>query len=975
MSFEINSLLPAIVLILGLVAALVAELAARAKADGGDTGTYWSRIAARTCVAIAAPLLALYLIVTAFPDARASIPGVDRQEYWLFAPLLPWSLLLVLGLFQAAPAAAGRWLAGSIGYQIDRRGWAALCALPLAGLLAMGWSRLGNAPSSYPAANWTTAALLSITLLAVARSKPAAAAAAAAEAPAEQAKPGPSLPDWPEAMRAGGVALADLFSRPASLLKPRPTASDRLIAEWRERIAAKGSLGVSDTLLEAVHELTRPQAVAPGAERNRLILAPDNCGQHEVVGLAAADLSRKLGEATLIITPWPRPDLTERIKRWAAPPEGSTELPARVAAPRSWKDLQEAGDADVWIVDAETLSDRLLPRLRYEANKPNLQQRNLVSRIGMVVWWDVHAYTGALAANIWAISRRLHRIIRAHGRPGVRALALARGAAYGNAELSPFLQRVLPYRFTRDQETRIETAYVRPLRAYRIEHDRELMRTRAADVLPERAKRLPLTAALVSTQSGWTTRLDAPPHITAIERESLEKAHLGDDAIVADRLTTERPEAGASILPITEASALSLPEMLCQGARSTPAGPPHCVGILPPDNPYLEYLLQAFDRDDSPWRSSRLLIRAEGNPNIVRRHLLHALYEVEETRRGLETSLGWNRDILLATLRELAGTGQLIRREVLFLDDEGLLQADWLCRNDQPPDSRPRPLRTVSSELIEVRNLAAGDVEEAVPLEVDPDRAGIEAYPGKVFVTDGRRYRIDEWQSHQTVKDRRQIACEQTDQYLVTWRQRYPQIQRLQKVGDEITLEGLGVITHRFVADAVYREHLDGWLERDGSGRLDLRKLERPVRTSFTTRTLTLSFDPAPDEKALDAMAAAFRLMLPVHLGADDDSLEVVAIHGLRAGRDYVHGVAIVDLYPGGIGLVEAIEADNALLQNIFKWTHQWLREVAREGLAGADRLSASPLVRAAEGDATLDFAAAEELLARLSNAAHAARR
>ena len=122
-------------------------------------------------------------------------------------------------------------------------------------------------------------------------------------------------------------------------------------------------------------------------------------------------------------------------------------------------------------------------------------------------------------------------------------------------------------------------------------------------------------------------------------------------------------------------------------------------------------------------------------------------------------------------------------------------------------------------------------------------------------------------------------------------------------------------------------------------------------------------------------MAAALRPMLPVHLGADEDSLEVVAIPGLRVGREYVHGIAIVDLYPGGIGLVEAIEADNALLQNIFKWTYQWLRDVGREGMAGAERLSASPLVRAAEGEATLDFGAAEDLLGRLCNVSHGRRR
>ena len=967
MSFELNGLLPLVVLVVGFLAALLADLTARAKVEGGDTGAYWSRIAAWTCLAIGGPLVVLYAAVAGFPEIRPEIPFVDRQEVWLFFPMAVWGLFLVAGLFLDTMPARGRWLAGSVGYGDHQRGWVILCALPLLGLMAMAWSRLGDGPSSYPAANWTTAALLSLTLLRVGWSRPAAVAAIEA-APVEQAKAERQLTDWPEAMRRGGIGLADLFSRPASATRQRAPQTDRFLTEWRERIAAKGSLGISEALLAAVYDLTKAKAMAPGMERNRLILAPDNSGQHEVVGLAAADLARKLGEATLIITPSLRPDLIERIERWAAPPEGSNEAPAKVAAPRSWKDLQEAGDADVWIVDAETLSDRLLPRLRYEANKPNLQQRNLVSRIGMVVWWDVHAYTGALAANIWAISRRLDRIIAEHGRAGVRTLALARKPLYADAEMKAFRELVLPKQFdsSRD-EVRINTEPDRPLRAYLIENDSGLLRTQDADALPAPSRRLPLTSTFVSAKAGWRTRLDTPAEVADQERRGLEEAALDKHgARAADRITAERPEAEVSILPITDANALALGDLLATAGRSTERGLPHFVGILPPSNPYLNYLLQVFDTEGSAWKSSRLLIPAKGNPGIVRRHLLHALHEVEERRDSLAVTLGWDRGILLATLRELALAGQLVRREVLFLDDDRRLQTDWLCRNDQAPDSVPRPLRTVGADLITVRRPEAA--QEAL-FQVDHDRAGIEAYPGRVFIQGGERYRIDEWGSTREIAETRVIHCSPTDRFRTTWRRRFATVSRPKLVGERRTLmEGAGTVAYRFVADLAYREHLAGYLERTEDGPLRTYDNGRPIQVAFQARSFVVAIEPGPEKEALEALSAALRHVLPVHLGADEDSLEVVPVYGVFVDGSQLFGVAIVDLYPGGIGLAEVIESDPVTLQNILVWTHQWLRTPLGEGGGASERLSESPLVRATAGEANLDFQAAADLLNRLTS-------
>src|SRR5690606_12087067 len=137
----------------------------------------WSRIAAWTAAAIGAPLLLLYAFAAGYPEVAPQIPWMDRQEVWLFLPLLAWGTLLMIGLAAKTASAPGRWLAGSIGYETDNRRWVMLCAVPLLILLAAAWIRLGDTASSYPAAHWSTTALLSLTLLRVGWSRPRRAAA------------------------------------------------------------------------------------------------------------------------------------------------------------------------------------------------------------------------------------------------------------------------------------------------------------------------------------------------------------------------------------------------------------------------------------------------------------------------------------------------------------------------------------------------------------------------------------------------------------------------------------------------------------------------------------------------------------------------------------------------------------------------------------------------------------------------------
>src|SRR6185295_6142425 len=141
-----------------------------------------------------------------------------------------------------------------------------------------------------------------------------------------------------------------------------------------------------------------------------------------------------------------------------------------------------------------------------------------------------------------------------------------------------------------------------------------------------------------------------------------------------------------------------------------------------------------------------------------------------------------------------------------------------------------------------------------------------------------------------------------------------------------------------------------------GVERQQTPELKLPIQSEFATRGLVLRFLITPPRAALAALGLALRHVLPVHLGVEDDAIEVVTIPGTP-----FWGLAIVDLYPGGFGLADAIADDNALPLRLLRWTQDWLRAPD----AGA-ALLASPLALATLSERP-DPAAAVELLERLT--------
>ena len=796
--------LPLSVLVIGAIGGVLADRAALLRREDRDRGDYWTRVVWRLSLFIALVLLSgmaaviprlwdtgyhLHFDLTGIAGWSWSIPWSYRVAVLL--PFGVWVLLLMLGLAEKPGGReTGRWLAGAISFDSSRL-WVLVWTIPLAGLLVAAFSNLGGGAGAYPAAAWSSLAVLLLSLIGVGLSRGDAAIALARETTGRDAKPAVQLTPWPEALTAHGVQLRHVTSwRQSSDARGvrGPSAADLV-----GRLRMRGARSVAPELIEAIDGLLN--AGEGDRDRNRLVFAPDDCGQAEVIALTAELLEQRFHAATLVVTVGNAHELAEELGRWL--PE------RRVAA------IESAGEIDpnalILVCDAQLLSDRLLPQLKNPL---------LLKRFGLVVWWRLKAYTGVLAANLWAISRRLHRLFEAMGRHDARTLAFVRNTPHGGSQLAAFVRRLLPHAMPVECEVHVEPRFARAVHLHVLKsHENFFARGEGRNV-SERYRHLPFVAAKVSVEEGWRTRIDVPPDVTDSEAQAFLQLRAGD-AVLAEKLEPNVATAGARVKTLEASDVLSLPEIISQGGRTAAEDLPHHVGVTLPANPYVAHLVSTLvHRNGSDgFPTSRRLVSAAAQPDVIRRHLLLALDELPDTRTGLLKNFLWDEETIHRTLKEIANQGKLTRREVRFLDANGELQREHEYKSTRVPGGERRPLDTVGSRLIDVRDPAAGhEHEQGVRMRVDPERLTIQAYPHRVFVHNGQRYRIHEWSSAPDRATDGWLPCSREDVYSLTWRIRNANVFAIESSDATVGIGRSGKLLSRLTVSLTYEEEVIGTL-------------------------------------------------------------------------------------------------------------------------------------------------------------------
>jgi hypothetical protein len=214
-------------------------------------------------------------------------------------------------------------------------------------------------------------------------------------------------------------------------------------------------------------------------------------------------------------------------------------------------------------------------------------------------------------------------------------------------------------------------------------------------------------------------------------------------------------------------------------------------------------------------------------------------------------------------------------------------------------------------------------------------------------VSGGDRYRIREWDSVEHVRRVKSLECERDNRHSTTWRVRNSSVFGIEPSEAPVAV-GRRRHLARFTASLTYEEEVTGVIRLEPNlttgdiPKPDISEFARELHHSFATRALLLCFSDPEDPVALGSLAETMRHLLPVHLGVEEDALEVVPLTGeAMVSRRY--GLAIVDLYPGGIGLVDAIRDDNTFLLELLQWAEDWLSHCPCNSGAGCPRCLRSP--------------------------------
>lgn len=965
-------MIPALLLLLAAAAVALAAQRSIRRHGADQSADFWARVASRLTLVVAPACLLSAALQTLWPDGYhagrhvlldlTGAFGWSLRTCFLVALALPFGLWLGLIGFGMRPALAGpkapggpasrHFLAAGVGLAASRR-WLLLWALPLGVMVVVLLPRLGGGPGAYPAAPWVFLALLVCSLIGVVWEPVSAQAVSPWRAPVEPPAAAVAA-SWPQALTQGGVPtrlLARWEGRDRR--SPRGSAALRLDQSLRRM----GALEVAPELVEALAALL---AAGSGEGRcSRVVLAPDGCGQEEVVALAAKLLGRRHNTHTLVITATGAAALAARLARWL--PDGASTVID------GGSQLPPVGT--LWVVDAGTLADPLLHRLR---------EAQMEEQLGLVVWWNVQDWSGVLAAQLWALSRRLHRLLDRHGLADLRILTLMRRVAHPDAQQSAFVQGLLPLPF--DAESRVEVPVDGPCAV--------VLHHLPAALSANHAGQLARSAVLASLGGGWTTSIDLGP-LPLLESEALHQQLR--EAAGGDSLRIEAAQAEARIQLVQPTQILALPEILSQGgrvasgdglARMPPRGAHHVGLLVSSHEPYLRHLLARLEgKATVGFGTGRRLIAARAGGTFLRRQLLLALGELPDTRQGLLDTFLNDKELVRSTLEAIAREGNLVRSEVRCLDLQQKLVVDHQYRTRRPTERGGRPLTATHGERVEVRDLAAAN---GVCWWVDRERLAIEAYPYRVFLAGGQRYRMAEWSSPEEVVALGHVACHREDLPYETWRRRHAAVWDVAPRGVPVTVGSHGRAFRRVVADLWYEEEVTGVVQvatlvsarsaprpgADYPSRPEVRLLDEPIRTSFQTRGLLLDFGlpaEATSGAAFEARGAvslceALRHVLPVHLGIQDGDLELVPLWGEESAEG-LYGVALVELYPGGMGLVQALEGEHDLIARLLGWTRDWLSQCRAQGALGG--VLDTPAARAAAADHLPDPAAALALLER----------
>ena len=328
------------------------------------------------------------------------------------------------------------------------------------------------------------------------------------------------------------------------------------------------------------------------------------------------------------------------------------------------------------------------------------------------------------------------------------------------------------------------------------------------------------------------------------------------------------------------------------------------------------------------------LVAATDNPASARRHLRCAAYETplraDEAARDFPPQV-------VAELRARGGEPgeRLIESSRLRLTPDGTIEPLVELGLEQAPTAIGST-QVASAETGTVLNRAGGEVV----LATDRARLLTTAYPGRVLVCGGRRYRVLMPEEQGRLAEG--VAWAEPERRRILTARMREVSASFEGMGHELRLGG-GVPVHFHQPAIELRETVLGVRQaHEARGLDDVIRYGEPVRAEYSTRAAVLHL-PTASGPALEALELLVRVTLPAFVRHGEDDLDVAAVHGEAPV------LLVVDRHPGGVGFAPAITA--AVLRHALYWSKQIVDSCGRSArcqqddgcgdcIGGAPRLS-----------------------------------
>lgn len=840
------------------------------------------------------------VITPLFNLAPTSIASELNANSLFIVPVLAWFVILFVPLGRSSVGRQSLDYLGPIDLRLNQS-WMLPSLVSMLSVILIIPLMIGALRSYYPEALYASALIMWVNIVFLAFSKQMIDGNLSETIEQKSELDLPIFGDWVEALNVNGVPLS-----PIGMIESERKSS-------RE----------NDSIADIVKKNEE-------SGESSIFLAANHSGQIEYIENLALELLETSFEVVLLVAPKEGIELLQLQLDESELLKGRTNI---VSGP----DYELTVGKYIHLVDPATLSDSLLPRLLPSQNLGRRAQG--ITRIGAVVWWDLHYYAGVLATQVWAINHRLNRLIETHGNSHTKKIgfcmgtgdAFKRGGLY---DYHKYIESLMPSD-THQNRIDVPGKIGRNLDLYQLKSFQLLSSPNTN--INDGFQHILFRSAYASILSGRKTYAFGWEKIlTRYDCKQFSEFKLRDENFVHDWMVTDIDCAEASIIYLDASNVLAFREIILNAGGRLDT---HSVAVLTDGNPLVEYFLGQYLMNGFMPINKRL-IAPKPKPETFKRQLRLVLSESKILMSEIVADYRGQRSQINKIIEDARETLRGINKsEIRYLDNEGNLQIEnTYSSSDRIQVVSNKPISALKSDDSNLTQLECPDRANSKLFLVDTERLWTKYYPGALFKYDGEYFQVDTdanyWKqavaSHdpircETIRTEQQSFRDYDTEFLVSGAVEQSSVHNLKHTS---TLkfsrcsgeykETLKLVAHRALPGCYEDpQNSDQFYEENPFGFINYRTNSRAICLQFSNSEAAIESD------FLLTLAYIFELALPIFFSLKNTDFEVVVSKPDKT-------IYLVESYSDNIGFIDSITVSD--IESVIAWVLQWLSDCECEG-------------------------------------------